>query len=111
MNLRNNVRLIGFLGADPDVKVVGENKKLSKFSIATSESYTDDEGNKVTETQWHNVVSWGKQAEVVEMYLKKGSEVALEGKLISRSYIDKEVNKRFLTEIQCNELLLLGRKA
>lgn len=111
MNLRNNVRLIGFLGADPEVKVVGEKKKLSKFSIATSESYIDEGGNKITETQWHNVVCWGRQADLAEKFLKKGIEVALEGKLISRSYTDIEGNKRFVTEIVCGELLLIGKKS
>lgn len=110
MNLRNSIRLIGHLGADPEVKNLNGDKKLSKFHLATSESYKDDEGNKVTETQWHNVICWGKQADVVEKYLKKGSEVVLDGKLITRTYTDKEGNKRFLTEIQCNELLLLGKK-
>jgi len=111
MNLRNSVRLIGFVGADPDTKNVKGDKKLSKFSIATSDSYVDEEGKKVTETQWHSVVTWGKQVGIVEKYLKKGSEVAVEGKLINRSFIDKEGNKRYLTEILCSELLLLGKKA
>ena len=109
-NLRNSVRLIGNLGADPDTKELNGGKKISKFSIATSETYQDDDGKKVTDTQWHTIVAWGKQAEIVEKYLKKGSEVALAGKLVSRAYNDKEGVKRYVTEIMCNELVLLGKK-
>ena len=110
MHIKNNVRLIGYVGADPEIKNLDGDKKLSKFSIATSESYVNEEGHKVTETNWHNVVAWGKQAGIVEKYLKKGSEVAIEGKLLTRSYTDKDGNKKFVTEILCNELLLLGKK-
>ncbi len=108
--MRNCVRLIGHLGADPEVKNLDNEKKVAKFSIATSESYQDDQGNKVTDTQWHQIVAWGKQAEIVEKYLKKGSEVALEGKLLTRSYTDKEGIKRYVTEIMCSEIVMLGRK-
>ena len=76
-NLRNNVRLIGNLGMNPDVKELNGGKKLAKFSIATSETYKGEDGEKVTETQWHNLIAWGKQAEIVEKYLKKGNEVAI----------------------------------
>jgi single-strand DNA-binding protein len=110
-NLRNSVRLIGHLGANPDTKELEGGKKVSKFSIATSETYLDDEGQKVTDTQWHNLVAWGKQSEIVEKYLKKGAEVAVDGKLSSRTYTDKDGNKRFVTEIICNELLMLGKKS
>jgi single-strand DNA-binding protein len=109
-NLRNNVRLIGNLGMNPDVKELKSGRKIAKFSVATNESYKDEEGNKVTETQWHNIVAWGKQAEIVSKYLQKGNEVAIDGKLSSRSYTDKEGVKRYVTEIVVNDLLMLGGK-
>ena len=85
-------------------------KKLASFSIATSESYRNAKGEKVTETQWHRVIAWGKVAEIAEKYLDKGKEVAIEGKLINRSYTDKEGNKKYITEVQVSELLMLGAK-
>lgn len=109
-NLRNNVRLIGRLGMNPDVKKLSTGKSLAKCSIATSESYRNEAGEKVTETQWHNIIAWGRQAEVMEKYLRKGSEIAIEGKLSTRSFTDKDGNKRFTTEIVVNELLMLGGK-
>lgn len=109
-NLRNNVRLIGRLGMNPDVKKLSTGKSLAKCSIATSESYRNEAGEKVTETQWHNIIAWGRQAEVMEKYLRKGSEIAIEGKLSTRSFTDKDGNKRFTTEIVVNELLMLGSK-
>jgi len=110
MNLTNNVRLIGRLGQNPDVKELTGGKKLTKFSIATSESYRDDKGEKVTETQWHNLVAWGKTADVAAQYLTKGKEIAIEGKLSSRSYTDKDGNKRYTTEIVVSEIMMLGKK-
>ena len=108
--LRNRVTLIGNLGAIPDVKNTENGKKLARFSIATDEVYQNASGEKVTETQWHTLVAWGKIAEVAEKYLEKGSEVAVEGKLVHRNYMDKEGNKKYVTEVQVNELLLLGSK-
>jgi single-strand DNA-binding protein len=108
--LRNKVQLIGNLGNAPEVKTLESGKKMARFSVATSESYRNAKGEKVTETQWHTLVAWGKVAEIVEKYLTKGKEVAIEGKLISRSYNDKEGNKKYITEIQVNELLMLGAK-
>ena len=110
-NLRNNVRLIGHLGQNPDVKVIGTGKKFAKCSIATSEIYKNENGEKVTETQWHYLVAWGRQAEIIEKYLKKGSEVAVEGKLSNRSYTDKEGNKRYTTEVVIHDILMLGKKS
>ncbi len=107
--LRNKVQLIGNLGQDPEIVLLENGGKLAKFSIATNETYRNSEGNKVTDTQWHNVVAWGKTAEIVENYLGKGSEVAVEGKLLHRSYEDKEGAKRYVTEVRCNELLMLGK--
>ncbi len=109
-NLRNSVRLYGNLGMDPETKEFATDRKMAKFSLATSESYKDKDGNKATETQWHNLVCWGNQAEIASKYLKKGSEVAIEGKLVTRQWEDKEGNKRYTTEIVVNELLLTGGK-
>ena len=109
--LKNKVQLIGNLGGKPEVKELEGGKKLATFSIATSERYRNAKGEKVTETQWHRVVAWGKVAEIAEKYLDKGKEVALEGKLVNRSYNDKEGNKKYITEVQVHELLLLGAKA
>ena len=109
-NLRNSVRLIGNVGNSPEVKEISKDKKLAKFSIATTETYKNDDGEKVSDTQWHNIVAWGNTAKLVEMYLKKGSEVAVEGKLTSRNYTDKEGIKRYITEIVVSEILLIGNK-
>jgi single-strand DNA-binding protein len=95
---------------DPEVKSFDNNRKLAKISIATNETYKNDKGEKVTDTQWHNLVLWGTQAKFAEDFLKKGDEIALEGKLSSRSYVDKDGNKKYITEIVVNELLKLGSK-
>src|SRR5215207_5113806 len=108
--LKNKVQLIGNLGNAPEVKNTESGKKLVSFSVATNENYRNAKGEKVTETQWHNLVAWGKVADIAEKFLTKGSEVAIEGKLIHRSYSDKEGNKKYMTEVQVNELLLLGAK-
>ena len=108
--LRNKVQLIGNLGANPEIKTTESGKKLARFSIATHESYVNAKGEKVTETQWHNMVAWGKVAEISEKYLTKGSEVVVEGKLVSRSYNDKDGVKKYITEVQVNEVLRLGEK-
>ncbi len=110
-SLRNKVQLIGNLGKTPEIRTTESGKKLVKFSVATNEIYTNQKGEKVKETQWHNLVAWGKLADIAEKYLNKGSEIAIEGKLISRDYTDKEGNKKYVTEIQVNELLMLGGKA
>jgi single-strand DNA-binding protein len=108
--LRNKVQLIGRLGQDPEIINLDSGKKLAKFSVATNDSYKNANGERVEDTQWHNVVAWGKTAEIVENYVTKGKEIAVEGKLTHRSYEDKEGNKRYSTEVVCNELLLLGSK-
>jgi single-strand DNA-binding protein len=109
--LKNKVQLIGNLGSNPEIKTLEGGKKMAKFSIATNESYRNAKGEKINETQWHNLVAWGKVAEIVEKYLTKGSEVAVEGKLTNRTYNDKEGNKKYFTEIQVNELLMLGERS
>lgn len=108
--LRNKVQLIGNVGNEPEITNLESGKKVAKFSIATNESYKDSKGEKVQNTEWHNIVAWGKLAEIVENYVGKGKEVALEGKLTSRSYETKEGEKRFITEIVVDEILLLGVK-
>ncbi len=108
--LRNKVQLIGNLGNNPEIITLDSGKKLAKISIATNETYKNAQGEKVTDTQWHNVVAWNKTAEIIEKYLEKGNEVAIEGKLTSRSYEDKDGTKKYITEIVCNELLMLGGK-
>lgn len=108
--IRNKVQLIGNLGAAPEVKTLDNGNKVAKFSIATSEFYTNKNGEKVNETQWHNVVIWGKLADVAGRYLQKGSQVVVEGKLSNRNYTDKEGVKKYFTEIVANELLMLDKK-
>lgn len=107
--LRNKVQLIGHLGQDPEIVNLESGNKLAKFSIATSESYKNAQGEKVEDTQWHNIVAWGKTAEIVENYLTKGKQVAVEGKLTHRSYETQNGEKRYITEIRCNELLMLSK--
>ena len=107
--IKNKVQLIGNLGQDPEIVTLENGRKLAKFSIATSESYKNAKGEKVEDTQWHNVVAWGKTAEIVENFLSKGKQVAVEGKLTHRSYETKEGTKRYVTEVMCNELLMLGK--
>ena len=107
--LKNKVQLIGNLGNAPEVRSTEAGKKLVRFSVATNEQYKNAKGERVTETQWHNLIAWGKVAEIAEKFLAKGTEVAIEGKLINRNYMDKEGNKKYITEIQVTELLLLGK--
>ena len=96
-SLKNKVQLIGNLGNDPEMVTLDNGNKLAKFSIATNESYKNSEGEKVTDTQWHNVVAWGKLAEIAENYLIKGKEVMIEGRLVSRSYETKDGEKRYMS--------------
>jgi single-strand DNA-binding protein len=107
--MRNKVQLIGHLGNDPEIIQLESGKKLAKFSIATNEVYKNDKGEKITDTQWHNVVAWGKNAENIERYFLKGKEVAIEGKLSHRSYEDKSGERRWATEVVANEFLMLGK--
>ncbi len=109
--LKNKVQLIGNLGNAPEVRTTETGKKLVRFSVATSDVYRSAAGEKVKQTQWHNVIAWGTLADIAEKYLTKGSEIALEGKLMNRNYIDKEGNKKIFTEIQASELLMLGAKS
>ena len=107
--LKNKVKLIGHVGNDPEIKSFDGGKKLAKLSIATNESYKNDKGEKVEETQWHSLVAWGKTADIIEKYVVKGKEIAIEGKLTHRSYEDKNGEKRYVTEVVIDELLMLGK--
>ena len=109
-NLRNSVRLIGHLGMNPEEKQFDSGKKMTRMTLATNESYTNQKGEKVQDTCWHNLVLWGKPAEIAARYLEKGSEVAIEGKLTSRSYTTKEGEKKYISEIVVNDFLMLGKK-
>jgi single-strand DNA-binding protein len=107
--LKNKVQLIGHVGNDPEIKTFDGGKKLAKLSIATNESYKNDKGEKVEETQWHNLIAWGKTADTIEKYVVKGKEIAIEGKLTHKSYEDKNGEKRYVTEVVIDELLMLGK--
>jgi len=108
--LRNKVQLIGRLGQEPEIITFEDGNKMAKFSMATDDSYKDKSGTKVERAYWHNIIVKGGLVNVVENYVTKGQEIAIEGKLTNRSWKDKEGNKRYLTEVLCNELLLLGSK-
>ncbi|HYG03784.1 MAG TPA: single-stranded DNA-binding protein [Chryseosolibacter sp.] len=107
-SLRNSVQLIGRLGKDPEVKMFTKSKKAA-FTLATTDSYKNQKGEKIEDTQWHNVVIWGKLAGIAEKYLKKGQEVAIEGKLIHRAY-ESNGEKKYITEINVNDMVMLGGK-
>ncbi|MFV8268941.1 single-stranded DNA-binding protein [Flavobacterium sp. GT2N3] len=107
--LRNKVQLIGHVGNDPEIKTFDGGKKLVNFTLATNESYKNDKGEKVEETQWHKLVAWGKTADIIEKYVAKGKEIAIEGKLTHRNYEDKNGEKRYFTEVVVNDVLLLGK--
>ncbi|SOC79659.1 single-strand binding protein [Salinimicrobium sediminis] len=108
--LRNKVQLIGNVGNAPEILSFESGKKMARFSIATNEIYKDSKGEKVTDTQWHNVVAWGKTAELIENYVSKGKEIGVEGKLTSRTYDDKDGKTGYVTEVLCSEVLLLGKQ-
>jgi single-strand DNA-binding protein len=105
--LNNRVQLIGNLGKDPEVKEFEGGKKVAKFSLATTESYKNDEGEKISETSWHNVVAWNGLATIAEKYLNKGKEVAVEGRISYRNYEDKDGVKKYFTEIILSQIQLL----
>lgn len=108
--MKNKVQLIGNLGSNPEIKTIEGGRKMARINIATNETYTNAKGKKITETQWHNVVAWGKTAELAEKLFSKGMEVLIDGKLVSRTFTDKEGNKRYVTEVQANELLVFSKK-
>jgi len=105
----NKVILVGNVGKDPEIRRFENNIKAS-FSLATSETYTPKGGDKVTQTEWHNIVAWRRLAELSENYIRKGSQILVEGKLRYRSYDDKDGNKRYVVEVEAEVIQLLGRK-
>ena len=107
--LRNSVHLIGRPGMDPEIKKFGENRKLAKFTLATNEKHYNDNMELVQETEWHNIVAWGRTAEIVEKIVRKGRLMAIEGKLQTRQYEDKEKNKRHVTEVIIDEFMLIDK--
>ncbi|RKS99330.1 single-stranded DNA-binding protein [Flavobacterium sp. 123] len=107
--MRNKVQLIGHVGNDPEIKNLDGGKKVANLTIATNDTYKNEKGEKVEQTEWHKVVAWGKTAEIIEKYVTKGKEIAIEGKLTHRSYEDKNGEKRYITEVVANDILLLGK--
>ena len=97
--LKNKVQLIGNVGQDPIITILENNKKVARLSLATNENYKNSKGEKQTDTNWHTVIAWGKTADIIEKYVSKSKEIAVEGKLSSRSYEDKDGNKRYVTEV------------
>ena len=108
-SLWNKVQLIGRLGQDPEIINLESGKKIAKFSLATNDNYKDASGQKIENVQWHNLVAWNKTAEIIENYVSKGKEIAIEGKLTNRSWDDKEGNKRYTTEVVVSEVVLLSK--
>lgn len=106
----NKVILIGNVGSDPETRYLDNDKSVARFSLATSESYRTREGEKITNTEWHNIVVWNNLAKIVEKYVKKGSQLCVEGKVKYRSYEDKDGVKRYVTEIVCDNLVMIGGK-
>jgi single-strand DNA-binding protein len=109
-NMRNSVQIIGNVGNAPEMRELGGGKMMARFSVATNESYKNASGEQVKNTTWHNLVAWGNTAKYIGDFVTKGKEVVVEGKLSSRSYEDKNGEKRYVTEIVVNEVLLLGKK-
>lgn len=107
--MRNRVQLIGHVGQEPEIKTFDGGKKVANLTIATNQVYYKENGDKVENTEWHRVSVWGKTADIIEKYVTKGKEIAIEGKLTHRSYDDKDGNKRFITEIVVNELVLMSK--
>lgn len=109
MGSLNKVMVIGNLGKDPEIRVIPSGAKVANFSIATTESYTGKDGQKQDKTEWHNIVMWRGLAEIAEKYLRKGSQVYVEGKLSTRSWDDQSGNKKYITEIITDNLVMLGK--
>ncbi len=106
----NKVILVGNVGKDPDTRYLDENTPVCKFPLATSEVYRNRDGEKIEQTEWHNIVLWRGLAKVAEQYVKKGSQLYIEGRIRSRSYDDKDGIKRYITEIVGDNMQMLGRK-
>ncbi len=111
-SIKNYVHLLGNIGDDPKVTELDGGKKVARFSLATNEVYKDSKGEKQQVTDWHTIVAWGKTAEIVEQFAHKGKQVAIIGKLKTRTYTEpKEGNQRRITEVVADEILLLGGKS
>ena len=106
-SLRNRVQQIGNLGQDPEIKKTDKGKSVARFTLATTDSYRNSEGQKVEDTTWHNIVAWNGLAEIATKFLKKGKEVAVEGRIAHRAYEDKEGVQKYFTEIVLSDILLL----
>jgi len=106
--LKNNVQLIGNVGGEPTITNLESGKKVARFSVATNEHYKNAKGEKQTDTNWHTVVAWGKTADIIEKFVSKGKEVAIVGKLKTRTYTTDDGNQRYVTEVVANEILLMG---
>ncbi len=106
-SLKNRVMLIGNLGQDPDTKTIESGKKVTHFTLATDDSYKNSDGQKVSETTWHNIVAWNGLADIAGRYLKKGHQVVVEGRIVYRNYEDKKGVTKYITEIVLNDLVLL----
>ncbi len=109
-SLSNSVHLIGNLGQDPEVRELDNGRMMARFSLATSDTYRNQAGEKVTNTDWHHLVAWGRQAKIASKYLHKGDKIAVEGKLTTRSWEDKNGEKHYVTEVQVNQILMLRNK-
>ena len=107
--MKNRVQLIGRVGQDPEVKNLEGGKKVATITIATNDAYYKDNGDKVEQTEWHRVTAWGKTADIIEKYVTKGKEIAIEGKLTNRSWDDKEGNKRYTTEVIVSEVVMFSK--
>ena len=108
-NLKNRVQLIGHVGNDPEIKTLEGGKKLANITLATNDYYKNAQGERVEQTEWHRLTAWGATTDLIEKYVSKGKEIAIDGKLTHRSYDDKNGEKRFVTEVTINELVLLGK--
>ena len=107
--MKNRVQLIGNAGNDPVIKNLEGGKKVANLTIATNDSYKNDKGERIDQTEWHTVVAWGKTAEIMEKFVTKGKQIAIDGKLTHRSYDDKNGEKRYITEVVVSEIMLLGK--
>ncbi|WP_269226815.1 single-stranded DNA-binding protein [Flavobacterium eburneipallidum] len=107
--MKNKVQLIGHVGQEPEIKTFDGGKKVANITMATNEVYYKENGDKVEKTEWHKVKAWGKVAEIIEKYVVKGKEICIEGKLTYSDYLDKNGEKRYVTEIVANDILLLGK--
>jgi single-strand DNA-binding protein len=105
----NKVMLIGNLGKDPELKATPSGQSVARFSVATTETWKNQQGEKQSKTEWHNIVVWGKQAEIAEKYLRKGKQILVEGRIQYREYTDQAGVKKNFCEIRCDNFVMLGR--